>query len=305
MLSVVGLMAAVVALGVIAARSVLRLDANWDALMYHLPFAALRGGMDIPYTLSERMASIFEGFPALPHLLQGLLWRASGSINATGVINILAFGAFLAYAQHDWKTCTTALECADNSIGKWLSRAYTVAPTAVAPAAGTETATVTETANVAASATVTASSQNTISGQTAAKAVDGVIAGHPVDATREWATVGGRAGSYLNLGFPAAVTLNRVVLYDRPNASDQVTGGTLTFSDGTLVPVPALDNAGQATSISWPEYVMYIPSAPCGRWVRSSHLRMPNWTIPIAALSAATLITTSTATRLRRPSRSR
>ena len=161
--------------------------------------------------------------------------------------------AFLAYAQHDWKTCTTALECADNSIGKWLSRAYTVAPTAVAPAAGTETATVAETANVAASATVTASSQNTTSGQTAAKAVDGVIAGHPVDATREWATVGGRAGSYLNLGFPAAVTLNRVVLYDRPNPSDQVTGGTLTFSDGTSVPVPALDNAGQATSISFPD----------------------------------------------------
>ena len=162
--------------------------------------------------------------------------------------------AFLAYAQHDYKTCTTALACSDNSVGKWLSRSYTVPPTAVAPAAGAETTNVEgDPANVAALASVTASSQNAASGQTAVKAVDGVIAGHPVDATREWATVGGKAGSYLDLAFPAAVTLNRVVLYDRPNASDQVTGGTLSFSDGTNVAVPALDNAGQPTSISFPD----------------------------------------------------
>ena len=87
------------------------------------------------------------------------------------------------------------------------------------------------------------------------KAVDGVIAGYPVDSTREWVTVGGRAGSYLDLAFPAAVSLNRVVLFDRPNAKDQITGGILTFSDGTTVVVPALDNAGQATSISFPDTV--------------------------------------------------
>ncbi|MET3951618.1 PIG-L family deacetylase [Arthrobacter sp. UYEF36] len=162
--------------------------------------------------------------------------------------------AFLAYAQHDSKTCTTALDCSNNSVGNWLSRSYTVPPTAVAPVAGAESTNIEgDPANVAASASVTASSQNTASGQTAVKAVDGVIAGHPVDATREWATVGGRAGSYLDLAFPAAVTLNRVVLYDRPNASDQITGGSLSFSDGTTVSVPALDNAGQATSISFPD----------------------------------------------------
>ena len=110
-------------------------------------------------------------------------------------------------------------------------------------------------ANVAALASVTASSQNELAGQTAVKAVDGVIAGYPVDSTREWVTVGGRAGSYLDLAFPAAVSLNRVVLFDRPNAKDQITGGILTFSDGTTVAVPALDNAGQATSISFPDTV--------------------------------------------------
>jgi hypothetical protein len=114
---------------------------------------------------------------------------------------------------------------------------------------------VTEPANIAGSASVTASSQNTASGQTAVKAVDGVIAGHPVDATREWATVGGRAGSYLDLAFPATVTLNRVVLYDRPNASDQITGGTLTFSEGSTLAVTALDNSGKATTFTFPARV--------------------------------------------------
>ena len=46
--------------------------------------------------------------------------------------------AFLAYAQHDSKTCTTVVTCSDDAIGTWLSRSYTVPPTAVAPAAGTE-----------------------------------------------------------------------------------------------------------------------------------------------------------------------
>ncbi|MGP4033815.1 DUF7402 domain-containing protein [Pseudarthrobacter sp. 1C304] len=155
--------------------------------------------------------------------------------------------AFLVYAQHDSKTCTTALDCSNNSIGKWLSRSYTVSGPAAVPAAGPDPA------NVAATAAVTASSENTTSGQAAAKAVDGVIAGHPVDATKEWATVGGKAGSYLNLAFPAAVTLNRVVLYDRPNSNDQITAATMAFSDGTTVPVPALNNAGQATTVTFPD----------------------------------------------------
>ncbi|MDR7083939.1 LmbE family N-acetylglucosaminyl deacetylase, partial [Arthrobacter ginsengisoli] len=155
--------------------------------------------------------------------------------------------AFLAYAQYDSKTCNTADACSSRGPGSWFPRSYTVTPPNVVPSssgAGT---------NVASSATATASSQNIATGQTAIKAVDGVIAGYPVDSTREWATVGGKAGSYLNLAFGSAVTLNRVVLYDRPNTNDQITGGTLTFSDGTTVAVPALDNAGQATSISFPD----------------------------------------------------
>jgi hypothetical protein len=106
--------------------------------------------------------------------------------------------------------------------------------------------------DIARQATVTASSQNTSTGQLATSAIDGVIDGYPGDYTKEWATVGGGAGSWLNLAWSSAQTINKVVLYDRPNANDQITGGTLTFSDGSTVPVPSLNNDGTATTITFP-----------------------------------------------------
>ncbi|MDQ0633513.1 LmbE family N-acetylglucosaminyl deacetylase [Arthrobacter pascens] len=160
--------------------------------------------------------------------------------------------AFLAYAQYDYRTCNTAEWCSSRSEGAWFSRSYTVGTPGLTQGTGTFSGTgVSAGSNVAPSATVTASSQNEATGQSALKAVDGVIAGYPVDGTREWATVGGKAGSYLNLAFPTAVTLNRVVLYDRPNTNDQITGGSLTFSDGTTVAVPSLENSGQPTTINF------------------------------------------------------
>ena len=160
--------------------------------------------------------------------------------------------AFLTYGAYDYKTCSTAAACASRPEGAWFSRMYTVGepvprPTPTPspsppPAPG---------GNVAGSATVGASSQNTSTGQTAVKAVDGVVDGYPGDFTREWATVRGGVGSFLSLAWSGAQTLGRVVLYDRPNADDRVTGGTLTFSDGSSVAVPALDNAGGATTVTF------------------------------------------------------
>jgi LmbE family N-acetylglucosaminyl deacetylase len=106
--------------------------------------------------------------------------------------------------------------------------------------------------NIAPQAPVTASSQNMSTDQTAAKAIDGVIDGYPGDYTKEWATVNGGAGSWLKLTWSSPQTINKVVLYDRPNTDDQVTGGTLTFSDGSTVTVPALNNDGSATTITFP-----------------------------------------------------
>ncbi|MCI4659538.1 DUF7402 domain-containing protein [Cryobacterium zhongshanensis] len=116
---------------------------------------------------------------------------------------------------------------------------------------GTTTPATVPSAQIAGSATVTASSENPADGQYATKAIDGSIDGSPGDWTREWATVGGKAGTYLNLAWSSAQTLNKVVLYDRPNADDQVTSGTLTFSDGSTVAVPALANNGSATTVTF------------------------------------------------------
>ena len=41
------------------------------------------------------------------------------------------------------------------------------------------------------------------------------------------------------------------MLFDRPNLFDRVTGGTLTFSDGSRVAVPSLANSGAATTVSF------------------------------------------------------
>jgi LmbE family N-acetylglucosaminyl deacetylase len=100
--------------------------------------------------------------------------------------------------------------------------------------------------NVASLATVSASSENAGESQGSAKAVDGVISGWPGNYKAEWATQGGKAGSWLQLKWAKSYTLDRVVIYDRPNENDQITSGTLTFSDGSTVAFGALPNVGAA-----------------------------------------------------------
>ena len=82
-----------------AVRSAVALNVRWDAFYYHLPFAALRGGLSIPYDMNDAVRPLYDGYPPLPELVQGLLWRLTGSVNATGVINFIAFGLFLIYCH--------------------------------------------------------------------------------------------------------------------------------------------------------------------------------------------------------------
>lgn len=98
-LVVVAIAVALIALADLALRSALRLENRWDTFMYHLPFSALRGGIPIPFEMNEAMLRFYHGFPPLPHLLQGALWRITGSINATGVVSFLAFCGFLVYCH--------------------------------------------------------------------------------------------------------------------------------------------------------------------------------------------------------------
>ena len=113
-----------------------------------------------------------------------------------------------------------------------------------------------QTSNIAPLATVTASTQNSSTGQTAVKAVDGVIDGYPGDYTKEWASTGQKTGAWLNLSWPASYSVNQVVLYDRPNLSDQITSATLAFSDGSSITVGPLNNNGTATTYSFPARVI-------------------------------------------------
>ncbi len=99
MLGVVLALVALVALGDLGLRAALHLETRWDAFGYHVPFAALRAGIKLPYSMNDGMFPYYQGFPPLPELLQGLLWRVTGTINATGVVNWLAFVGFLAYCH--------------------------------------------------------------------------------------------------------------------------------------------------------------------------------------------------------------
>ena len=90
--------------------------------------------------------------------------------------------------------------------------------------------------------------------QGAQKAVDGYALGSPGSPDREWRAREG-AGAWLNIEFPEPTEINGVVLHDRPNLADQITGAVLRFSDGTTEAVGALPNNGSALSLTFPARV--------------------------------------------------
>ncbi len=90
---------AAVALADLGIRAALRLESRWDTFFYHIPFAALQAGIPVPYDLNDYVKPHFQGFPPLPEFVEGLLWRISGSVNATGIANYLVFALFLAFCH--------------------------------------------------------------------------------------------------------------------------------------------------------------------------------------------------------------
>ncbi|KAI5474854.1 Galactose-binding domain-like protein [Pseudohyphozyma bogoriensis] len=103
----------------------------------------------------------------------------------------------------------------------------------------------------------TAKASSYYKGQPASGAIDGKIGGYvdnsddgdALDA-EEWSSNGEGAGAWLKLTWPSAVTINQVVLYDRPNWEDHCTAGKLTFADGSVVIHGNLDNGGAATPVA-------------------------------------------------------
>jgi len=120
--------------------------------------------------------------------------------------------------------------------------------------------------NVALLASASANSEN-LPSQGAAKAIDGVADGWPGDYRREWAatnnsgpTPEGTTSAWIRLDWNSSYLINQIVLYDRPNSSEHIRGGLLTFSDGSNIAVGALNNDGSAVAINF--------AAKQVRWVR-------------------------------------
>jgi hypothetical protein len=105
--------------------------------------------------------------------------------------------------------------------------------------------------NIAGLTLVSASTQDVSTGQLAVNAVDGIIDGYPGDYTREWVTTGEKAGAWLQLNWSSTYVVDQIVLYDRKLLNNQITGATLSFSDGSSVVVGALDNAGGPTVVNF------------------------------------------------------
>ena len=105
--------------------------------------------------------------------------------------------------------------------------------------------------NLATLATVSVSSESTATQQLGIKAIDGIVDGAPGDYTKEWATNGQLAGAWIKLTWSLPVSASQVTLYDRPNLTENVTSGTISFSDGTTVPVGSLPNDGAPLVVSF------------------------------------------------------
>ncbi|OPY00311.1 MAG: glucosamine-6-phosphate deaminase-like protein [Syntrophorhabdus sp. PtaB.Bin006] len=106
--------------------------------------------------------------------------------------------------------------------------------------------------NIAPFAIVAASTESEYTHQQAIKAVDGCIDGYPGDPACEWATKSEKAGAWLELSWPVGHAVDQVILYDRPNSTDQILSGTITFSDGSSIHVGPLENSGKGVAYSFP-----------------------------------------------------
>jgi hypothetical protein len=84
-------------------------------------------------------------------------------------------------------------------------------------------------------------------------ATDGVVGGFPNDTANEWASNGEKAGAWIKLSWSTPQRIDRVWLFDRPNTLDQLTAGTLEFSDGSKIKLekPLPDRATRGLEVSF------------------------------------------------------
>lgn len=159
----------------------------------------------------------------------------------------LKYNAFLAYAQYDPSECQSYEACLSAGRGEasWLLRQYIVTPELAqqdTTGAAQNQTQLPDGEDLALSATVTASSA--ASGQPASAAIDDVAGGYPGDSSKEWASVNGLAGTWIQLDWSTPINITQMVLYDRPNTDDWMTSFTLKFADNTSQSFGQLYNGG-------------------------------------------------------------
>ena len=106
--------------------------------------------------------------------------------------------------------------------------------------------------NLAVLAKVSASSSE--DGHSPSDVVDGQVGGYPEHPDQEWSAFRQTTGASLKLDWDAPQAVRRIVLYDRPNTTDQVTSGIIRFSDGSTLEFGDLvDNASAPLALEFPE----------------------------------------------------
>lgn len=117
--------------------------------------------------------------------------------------------------------------------------------------------------------------------QSGNKAIDGITLGYPDDSCNEWSSVGEGAGAWISLTFPNAKNLKQVVLYDRPNESDHVLDGVLTFSDGTSIRTGELPNDGSPKVVNFDtkvvDWVKFTVNSADGPNIGLSEIQVFGW----------------------------
>lgn len=100
-------------------------------------------------------------------------------------------------------------------------------------------------------------------GYEASKAIDGNLG-------TEWVTTtADKNTGWLKVSWGSAQSINKIVLKDRMNLNDQITGGVLSFSDNTTIHVGALHHSGKdfyvefpTKSVTWVQFNITSTSAP-------------------------------------------
>ena len=81
---------------------------------------------------------------------------------------------------------------------------------------------------------------------------DGSVDGYPGNIRREWCTQGERETAMVRLTWDSEQSIDRIWLFDRPNALDQIRSEMLIFSDGSIIRTGELpDNAQKGLEVKF------------------------------------------------------